>query len=230
MHASAQRNIRYLTAGELSHTQDVSINAERHKNRTRPNNPMRTQESVKNKVSALILAGGAGRRVGGADKGLLQWHGKRLIDHVYERVQPQVASVIVSCNRNVETYQAIAPTVTDSRARLMGPLAGIESAAPLIETEFLLVVACDTPRIPLDLVFRLTKPLLDSTSAHDIAYAHCDTRAHYLCAAIRASRLQAVSRLLNEGVTAVRDWYAQERTLEVQFQDAGAFKNLNRVV
>jgi len=41
-------------------------------------------------VTGLILAGGKGSRMGGVDKGLQTFRGKRLVDHVYERFAPQV--------------------------------------------------------------------------------------------------------------------------------------------
>ena len=40
------------------------------------------------KIFALILAGGQGSRMGGVDKGLVQWHNKALIDHVIEKNPP----------------------------------------------------------------------------------------------------------------------------------------------
>ena len=43
------------------------------------------------KIFALILAGGQGSRMGGVDKGLVQWHNKALIDHVIEKIRPKSA-------------------------------------------------------------------------------------------------------------------------------------------
>jgi len=54
--------------------------------------------------SCIILAGGEGRRVGGNDKGLLPYKNKRLIEHVIERMSPQVTDIVISANRNIETY------------------------------------------------------------------------------------------------------------------------------
>lgn len=52
------------------------------------------------KIFALILAGGQGSRMGGVDKGLVQWHNKALIDHVIEKsarksaISPSVPTAI----------------------------------------------------------------------------------------------------------------------------------------
>ena len=56
-------------------------------------------------TTAVILAGGRGRRVGGKDKGLLIWGKEPLIQHIYKRIKPQVNQVIVSCNRNFDQYK-----------------------------------------------------------------------------------------------------------------------------
>lgn len=56
------------------------------------------------KIFALILAGGQGSRMGGVDKGLVQWHNKALIDHVIEKIRPQVSHIAISANRNLESY------------------------------------------------------------------------------------------------------------------------------
>ena len=77
-------------------------------------------------ITGLILAGGAGRRVEGRDKGLIDWQGKPLVQHVALRLRPQVGQLIISCNRNIETYRELADkTVTDSRRDFQGPLAGL---------------------------------------------------------------------------------------------------------
>jgi len=44
---------------------------------------------VQSSVTGLILAGGKGSRMGGVDKGLQTFRGRRLVDHVYERFAPQ---------------------------------------------------------------------------------------------------------------------------------------------
>ena len=88
-------------------------------------------------ITGLILAGGAGRRVAGRDKGLIEWHGKPLVEHVADRLRPQIGQLIISCNRNVTAYRKLADKiVVDSRRDFQGPLAGLEAASSLIETPF----------------------------------------------------------------------------------------------
>ena len=131
-------------------------------------------------ISGLVLAGGAGRRVQGSDKGLLPWHGEPLVVHVVNRLTPQVDQLLVSCNRNRDRYGEIATlTQSDLRADYQGPLAGLEAAAADILHPLLLVVPCDSPALPLDLAERLAAPL-QADAQIDITWARCPQRNHYL--------------------------------------------------
>lgn len=179
-------------------------------------------------TTGLILAGGAGRRVGGQDKGLVNWQGKPLAAQVAERLRPQVGRLLISCNRHSEYYATLADaTVSDSRADFQGPLAGLEAAHSLVDNEFLIISACDTPRLPLDLAQRLLRAL--THSGKDISYAHDGERHHYLCAAIRSAILPSIPDYLDKGERAVRHWYAEHRTCPVDFSDQPqCFRNYNQ--
>jgi intracellular sulfur oxidation DsrE/DsrF family protein len=60
------------------------------------------------RVAAVVLAGGEGRRMGGADKGLLAYQGYPLIEWVLTAVTPQVDEVVISANRNLDRYAGMA--------------------------------------------------------------------------------------------------------------------------
>ena len=179
-------------------------------------------------TTGLILAGGAGRRVGGQDKGLVNWQGRPLAAQVAARLRPQVSHLIISCNRNRDYYATLADAVvSDSRGDFQGPLAGLEAAAALVESEFLIISPCDTPQLPLDIAARLLAPLTHADK--DISYAHDGERSHYLCAAIRCAVLRSVSDFLDRGERAVRHWYAEHRACPVDFSDQPqCFNNYNQ--
>ena len=181
-------------------------------------------------ISGLILSGGVGQRVGGCDKGLLGWRGERLIDHVYRRIKVQVGPVIISCNRNIDVYrQFLATVVVDSRENFQGPLAGLEAALAHVDTEYLAVVPCDTPLIPMDMVERLLRPMLKDDRLA-ISYTRTEERDHYLCALLRCKLLSSLSDYLESGERAVKHWYGLHRTAPVAFASAGdAFMNVNEM-
>ena len=180
-------------------------------------------------TTGLILAGGAGRRVGGQDKGLLHWQGKPLASQVAARLRPQVSSLLISCNRNSEYYATLADaTVSDSRRDFQGPLAGLEAAAGVVDSEFLIISPCDTPELPLDVATRLLDALI--LSGKDISYAHDGERGQYLCAALRCTVLPSVTHYLDKDERAVHRWYAEHGATPVDFSDQPhGFNNYNEV-
>ncbi len=96
--------------------------------------------------SILLLAGGRGQRMGGLDKGLLDWRGQPLIAHLHALARPLSDDLIISCNRNTERYAAFADRlVQDDDADFPGPLAGILAGLAVARHALVLVVPCDAP-------------------------------------------------------------------------------------
>ncbi|MBT4521151.1 MAG: molybdenum cofactor guanylyltransferase [Halieaceae bacterium] len=183
-------------------------------------------------ITGLILAGGAGTRVDGKDKGLLLWQGRPLVTQVAERLRPQIGKLLISCNRNRDEYATIADlTIGDKREDFQGPLAGIEAAIPHITTQFLVIVACDTPLIPPDLAMRLIAGLTTgSNGSPQISVAYDGERSQYLHAAIRVSCLPSLPIYMMEGHRTVRHWYRLHSQVTVNFEDQpGCFANYNNL-
>ncbi|HNP04562.1 MAG TPA: NTP transferase domain-containing protein, partial [Rhodocyclaceae bacterium] len=66
-------------------------------------------------VTGVVLAGGLGRRMGGADKGLLNFGGRPLARQVAERLAAQVDTLFINANRNRDAYAAFGyPVVADA--------------------------------------------------------------------------------------------------------------------
>lgn len=108
--------------------------------------------------SILLLAGGRGQRMGGQDKGLLEWRGQPLIAHLHERVRPLTDDLIISCNRNAERYALFADhLVNDAEPDFPGPLAGLLSGLAAARHEQLLVIPCDAPLVDESLLVELRR-------------------------------------------------------------------------
>ena len=75
------------------------------------------------KIAGLILAGGEGRRMGGADKALLSLGGRPLIRHVVERLSPQVEELAISGRTSHSGFGL--PVLADAQIERFGPLAGV---------------------------------------------------------------------------------------------------------
>lgn len=108
--------------------------------------------------SILLLAGGRGQRMGGQDKGLLEWHGEPLIAHLHRKTRPLSDDLIISCNRNLEKYAPYADQlVHDDEGDFPGPLAGIRAGLKAARHTHLLVLPCDVPRIDAALLQNMRK-------------------------------------------------------------------------
>lgn len=103
--------------------------------------------------SILLLAGGRGQRMGGQDKGLVEWRGEPLIAHLHRQTRALSDDLIISCNRNPERYARYADQlVHDDEGDFPGPLAGIRAGLRAARHRFLLVLPCDVPNIDSNLL------------------------------------------------------------------------------
>jgi molybdopterin-guanine dinucleotide biosynthesis protein A len=108
--------------------------------------------------SVLLLAGGRGQRMGGQDKGLLEWRGQPLIAHVQRLTRTLSDDLIISCNRNAERYATYADRlVQDDSTDFPGPLAGIRAGLAAARHAYLLVLPCDAPLLDPSLLEALRR-------------------------------------------------------------------------
>ncbi|EAQ99361.2 molybdenum cofactor guanylyltransferase [Congregibacter litoralis] len=185
-------------------------------------------------VVGLVLCGGAGRRMGGRDKGLLTVDGQPAVSLALSCLEPLCESRFISANRNILRYQnlELGTVLEDLRPALPGPLAGIEALAAALAPDApydrLLLLPCDMPRLTAEVPERLLAAL-DEQEDKEIIYASCGGQAHYLCAALRVSVLDSVSFQLDNADYAVRRWYARRRSAALRFSDAlgEQFLNMN---
>ncbi|MHB1247276.1 MAG: molybdenum cofactor guanylyltransferase MobA [Sulfuriferula sp.] len=178
-------------------------------------------------VSAIILAGGAGRRMGGQDKGWVKLHGLPLVAHVLAHIQPQVDEILISANRNLEDYRALGYVVVkDAFDGFQGPLAGVLAGLNTARHDWVLTVPCDTPQLPADLVQRLVAPLLAGQA--EIAIASAGGRTHPVIMMCARHLKDDLDQYLAEGGRAVHAWQSRHMTATIEFADAAAFVNLNQ--
>lgn len=179
------------------------------------------------KASGIILCGGQGSRMGGADKGLMPWGDHSCVEAVAARLEPQVDDIVISANRNLERYSTLGyPVVRDAYIGYAGPLAGVAASLPHCRHPIAAVVPCDSPEPPADLVARLLEPLRDADI--DLSYAFDGDRHQYLFMALRRQLLQQLQHYLDSGQRSVKGWHRLMRHQVVDFSDCPeAFVNLN---
>ena len=182
------------------------------------------------KITALILAGGRGSRMGSVDKGLQLFKGKPMVAHVLERMSPQVDEVIINANRSIEQYAAFGHRVVpDAIDGFAGPLAGLHVGMTQATTTLLATVPCDSPFLPLDLVTRLHTAM--EVGNVDLAVAKTYDQAHPVFCLVKRDLEPHLREFLASGQRKIDKWYATLRAVEVQFDDQeSAFANINTEV
>ena len=192
-------------------------------------------------ITALILAGGRGSRMGGVDKGLQNFMGLPLALHTLTRLQISggVGEIMINANRNLAAYESFGvPVWPDVLVDYAGPLAGFLTGLERCETPYLLTVPCDTPLLPLDLAQRLAAAL--EAEDADIAMAaapeagkdgRMQVRTQPVFCLLRTELLESLVRFTQDGGRKIDAWTALHPTAVVAFDAPGdnpqAFFNAN---
>ncbi|VDZ85539.1 molybdenum cofactor guanylyltransferase MobA [Kluyvera intermedia] len=181
--------------------------------------------NAKSQVTGVVLAGGKASRMGGQDKGLMLLDGKPLWQHVSDRLHPQVSSVVISANRNLNTYQESGlPVISDTLSDFPGPLAGMLSVMQQLPDEWFLFCPCDTPFIPVDLFARLD---IDRFQA-PVVWVNDGDRDHPAVALAHRSLASKISDYLIRGDRRVMVFMREVGGHSVDFSDIkSAFRNIN---
>ena len=190
-------------------------------------------------ITAIVLAGGRGSRMGGVDKGLQNFHGTPLALHTVLRLQMQegglVGELMINANRNLSAYEAFgAPVWPDTLSDYAGPLAGFMTGLERCETPYLLTVPCDTPLFPFDLAQRLAQAFEDDSTEIAMAAAleeDGQLRAQPVFCLMRVDLLESLVAFTQAGGRKIDRWTDQHKTVPVPFNlpgdDARAFCNTN---
>ncbi|MBE0590559.1 MAG: molybdenum cofactor guanylyltransferase MobA [Hydrogenophaga sp.] len=190
-------------------------------------------------ITALVLAGGRGSRMGGVDKGLQNFNGTPLALHTVLRLQMQAGGLIgdlmINANRNLSAYEAFgAPVWPDTLSDYAGPLAGFMTGMERCETPYLLTAPCDTPLFPLDLAQRLAQAFEDDSTEIAMAAAREEdgqVRTQPVFCLMRVNLLESLVAFTQAGGRKIDRWTDQHRTVVVTFDQPGddsrAFCNAN---
>lgn len=184
----------------------------------------------KNDITAIVLAGGRGSRMGGVDKGLQLFNGIPLVIQAKQRLASQVGRVILNANRNLDTYKDLGCDVyPDNDTEFSGPLSGFTVGLAQCQTPYLLTVPCDSPRFPNDLASRMTLALQGGD--FDIAMAAQGGWAQPVFCLLKQKLLPDLLKCMASGQRKIDAWTALHKTIVVNFNephdDPLAFANVN---
>jgi len=161
----------------------------------------------------------------GVDKGLLPFRGRMLVEHVIERLSPQVASLLLNAPDEPRWRALGQPLIQDQLGPALGPLAGMHAGMRASQSQWLLCVPCDAPLLPADLAERLLAA--QRTSGASCITATAGGRTHPVFALLDVALCDRLEAFLNTGARKVEAWLDDIDTAQCEFPDPTAFSNLN---
>ena len=178
-------------------------------------------------ISAVILAGGKARRMGGQDKGLQILGKQSLIEHVINRLQPQIHQISINTNRNQTEYAKFGfPVFSDELPDFQGPLSGMLTALEKTKSDFILFTPCDTPFFPMNLLDKLKSAVKNDRTL--IAYACDEEREHPVFCLMSVQLKEKLQHYLASGERRLLQFMKENGGISVKFtQEEGNFENFN---
>lgn len=168
-----------------------------------------------------------GRRMNGADKGLVRLKNDQMITPIIDTLKPNVEEIIINANRNVEEYETFGErVVSDSLQGYQGPLAGFEAGMAAASTQWLFTCPCDSPLQSPHLLPHMLKAV--TTENADIGVAHDGQRTHPVFSLLKTDLLASLQQYLQSGERKIDRWFDQHKLHTVDCsQYASSFININ---
>ncbi|TCJ95837.1 molybdenum cofactor guanylyltransferase [Volucribacter psittacicida] len=177
-------------------------------------------------ISAVILAGGQGKRMGGVDKGLQLLQGKPLVEHILQRLKPQLTHIAINANRHLPQYAQYGyPVFNDELTGFQGPLSGMLTGLKRATSDYVLFVPCDCPYLPLNLVEKFSQAIHQQAP---VAYADDGERSHPTFCLLSKKLITPLSTYLAQGERKVLTFFQQQQALVIDFSEQKqGFININ---
>ena len=183
-------------------------------------------------LAGLVLAGGAGRRMQGLDKGLQLHRGRPLVEWIVASMQACVSELVVSANRHRDEYSQCAEHVLfdSNNERYSGPMAGIcraiEHYSPESRIQGLLISPCDTPNITQALWQSVISMAEQNPDLPVVC--HDGERPQSLHCLLPRAMWPALLASYADGDRAMHHWLRENGAVELDCSDRAAeFVNLN---
>ena len=193
-------------------------------------------------LTAIILAGGMSRRMG-QDKALIPIQGQPMLRQVCQvalACTPQVwivtpwpqryqSIVPISCRFITETPLSAADAASLATSQTMnhGPLIGFAQGLAQVQTDWVLLLACDLPRLDA-VVIQQWMQQLDQVPPSAIALlSHQPQGWEPLCGFYRRTCLASLQNFIAAGGRSFQQWLNQETVQQLPGVDAEMLMNCN---
>lgn len=177
---------------------------------------------MSNSLSAIILAGGKSSRMG-QDKALIEVDGVPLLKRTYDAAKHCTDSIYVVTSWR-DRYESILPDanwIDESAPR--SPIIAFAEAFQQIPTDWVLLLACDLPRLNGETL----KELMAQLGETSIVVARSEEGWEPLCGFYRRDCLASLQSYLESGKRSFQDWLDSETVQELEIRDRQILFNCN---
>ena len=194
-------------------------------------------------IAGVILAGGRSRRMGGVAKAHELLAGKPLIQHVIDRLQAQLGSLVLSVERESAEFAPYGlQQVADPEPGSCGPLGGLLSAMRQMDAggDWLLLAPCDAPFLPRDLAARLKQQAVIAGGEGCVARYQAELQPTFsiwnrsllpvLESAVVEQGMSGFKQFLNSYPLAVLDWDTTDISPFCNINDPDSLAEVNRLL
>ena len=165
---------------------------------------MPKNSAVVSTISAVILAGGQGRRLGGKEKSQLKLGQQTLLERSLEAMASLSDDVIVVIN-DQEPLGKLKARIINDVIPGSGALSGLHAGLTAARHDYALVIACDMPFLNM----RLLRYMVVIVPGYDAIVPQWQGNLEPLHALYARTCLPAIETLLHSGGKRIFDFYLQ---------------------
>jgi len=161
-------------------------------------------------LTAIIMAGGKSRRLGGIEKPLIRVEGQRIIDRTFRIVSDCCREVLISCN-NPQPYKSFSAMTIPDLYPDHGALGGLYSCLAQAACTNAFVVAGDMPFISTTAI----RYLWSRHGGYDVVIPRGDDGRQPLHAIYSKNCLEPIKKQLDSGNLKISGFFPQVKVIEI---------------
>lgn len=193
---------------------------------------MSVERSEQESVAAIVLAGGQSSRMG-QDKALIAIDGVPLLQRVCQ-VALACCPAVYIVTPWVDRYQSLLPdchllreVVLPGETEPHGPLVGFAQGLAQVPTDWVLLLACDLPRLQVSVIQTWMAELPRVPDATMALLYRSPKAWDPLCGFYRRRCLPALNHYISQGGRSFQGWLATQQIQELPLVNSGMLFNCN---
>ena len=161
-------------------------------------------------LTAVIMAGGRGRRLGGIDKPLITIGGQRIIDRTFRIVSHCCQEILISSN-SPQPYREFPVTIIPDLYPDHGAIGGIYSCLRQASFPYVLILAGDMPFISAAAI----RYLWSRHEGYDVILPKSSDGHQPLHAIYNKNCMEKIKKQLNYGKLKISGFFSEVRVVEI---------------